>query len=248
MGINSDYIHSNLFRSAITGQEMKSTEEQRNHVRALLELNPGRDAAEIIRLRQSYLGIGGNSTSNERKRTRESISLLNATLAECRSNFWKEEDVDLSEILKPDLFANAPELNLAAKRLIGWYQLRNRIDELQRALGNNSLATEIRKLAPMTAREGEALKGNVIRLLQSGKIKNRKRGAKLLKEQFPDIYAMEPEWFEQIIHAKSHFFRSLTSDSRSFQGSTSPLVIPVIIFLTFILVFLFAMLSIWLGI
>lgn len=149
---------------------MKSIEEHRNHVQELLELNPGRDAAEIIRLRQSYLSQGVHSPPDELKRTREAMTLLNATLAECRANFWKYGDEDINELLQSNRFAIAPELAQAASRLLSWYQLRDRIGE-----------------------------------------------------------------------------RTLTSDSRSFQGSTSPLIVPIVMLSTMVLVFILTMLSIWLG-
>ncbi len=95
--------------------------------------------------------------------------------------------------------------------MLRWHRLRNRIYALREVLGRYSLAMGVHRLAPLRTREAEALKHQILGNIRQGTCNSYRDDAKAIKEKFPDIYALEPDWFEDIIHSKRAGFFSSTS-------------------------------------
>jgi hypothetical protein len=120
-------------------------------------------------------------------------------IADCRSQFWRPDSIRLFEELDAHMFERAPELAQVAVRLSSWFRVRDQLQMLLSQMGAKSLAHALHDMATMTAREISISKAGVASRLQKGKARDTVRQAKRIRAEFPNVYSLDPEWFDELI-------------------------------------------------
>lgn len=196
----------------MAGSAMKTsplTDDQQQYLRSMLALEPNQWASVGLRERNAFLHpsalpsltpipLAVDEAQDAESRSAESqavIELINA----CLKEFWSPEAPALMERLRLTTYEKAPELQAIAQRLLSWYPVRDLIRALVTKMGYNSLASELRNMATMSARELANAKSEATKRQREWLGGGYRRQAKRIKAQHPDIYALDPEWFDELI-------------------------------------------------
>lgn len=91
-----------------------------------------------------------------------------------------------------------PELKAAADRIQRWYHVRPELQELAKKMGKDSLAGKLQLMATMSAREIAILKAKITQQSRIWFGPNYRKQAMRIKRQHPKIYALDPEWFDEL--------------------------------------------------
>lgn len=176
------------------------TDDQQQYLRSMLALDPNQWGSAGLRQRDAFLHPSGPHplASNTLEPAIESQALVELIDA-CLKEFWSPDMPALMERLKLTTFRKAPELQAIAQRLQRWYAVRDQLQGLVAKMGINSLASNLREMATMSARELANAKSNVTRRQREWLGGGYRRQAKRIKAQHPDIYALDPEWFDELI-------------------------------------------------
>lgn len=171
-----------------------------------LRMDPRTSAARIIALRRWQLGIESPSSieSVQRLQSPQAAASSRSAIETIRNQFWSlpldSLNLQLSEIdvrPYPELANVVDQLKQAAAIRADFPKLAQRLD------GDLGLFHCVKQAVTMPPRDVAGMKESVMRRLLAGEdAKSYKAAAKIIKQEFPSIYALQPEWFDDIIKAK----------------------------------------------
>jgi hypothetical protein len=104
-------------------------------------------------------------------------------------------------------FEKFPELKPAAQRIHRWYRVRPELLQLVDKMGNDSLAGKLQLMATMSAREIAILKANISHQRPRWFGPNYRKQAKRIKREFPEVYGLDPTWFDELCFWPNMRFR-----------------------------------------
>ena len=182
------------------------SEPEQQYLKSMLMLDPDQWASLGLSQRKVFLQQAdstspqtdlpkASSRTEPATESAELIALINA----CVESFWSEGSEPWMKRLEQANFQKAPELKAVAERLQAWYPVREQVQELAGKMGGKSLGAMLRDMATMSARGIAELK-NHISFQRPGWFAGSLRSqAKLIKDRYPGVYALDPAWFEQWI-------------------------------------------------
>jgi len=119
-------------------------------------------------------------------------------LDSCKKNFWQDHSEESMTKLREASVEKYPELKAAADRIQRWYHVRPELQELAKKMGKDSLAGKLQLMATMSAREIAILKAKITQQSRIWFGPNYRKQAMRIKRQHPEIYALDPEWFDEL--------------------------------------------------
>jgi hypothetical protein len=187
---------------------MSDTPEQDaldEYLRGMVMLEPAEWGAKGLPKREAWLRqasrLDGSPSATPPLDDREpaSVELLMQSIRTLQERFWSEDSQADLDRLKSYSFANAPELAQVAHRMEAWHRVRPALNQLLLKLGEKSLAPSLLRMATMTSRELAAAKVTLSHGQDAWNAWRFRWQARRIRTQFPDIYALDPEWFEALM-------------------------------------------------
>ncbi len=175
------------------------------YLKSMLDVDPRVASDRIILLRNRELGLHDpRNESNRSLNAEQSADTVLAALNQVREKFWSLSLDDLQRHLKSLDLRNYPELAIVVERLQKAAELRPHFPKLAQELGKNlSLFNNFRKSLTMPPRDLAGMKEAIMRsLFEGNQASSYKRAAKIIRDRYPELYAFEPQWFDDIIRAR----------------------------------------------
>lgn len=169
-----------------------------------LRMNPLEQAADVIRLRNRFLGVADASSATRGPDPQDLRGKMARRIEAIREHFWT---VDLKRLrrelasLKVDAL---PDLRMAADRLQAVMEFRS---EFPRLAGHPNVELELfndyKRAVTLTRREAAAIKTAVLdRLRSRDRIKRYQKMVRMMRREFPELYELEEDWLQQILKAR----------------------------------------------
>ncbi len=177
------------------------------YVQQQLKRDPRLAAAHIIRDRNQQLGLV------DRKRGQHSAQLVHppgaaenarAAIDNIREQFWDLPLDELQAQLAAIDLGPYPALVNVVEQLKQAAEVRPAFAQLaQRLSADLTLFNCVKQSVTMAPRDLAGMKEAIMRALLRGEsIKMYQSSARIIKTEFPQIYAIRPEWFDEILNAK----------------------------------------------
>jgi hypothetical protein len=166
----------------------------------MLMLHSGQWASVGLLQRQAFLqqAVTETGTPSEAGTAMESQELI-ALIHACLNSFWDADSEPLMKKLESAAFQKGPEWKAMAERLQAWYPMRDQLRELAGKMGRKSLGAMMCDMVTMSARGIAEWKNQVTYQRRGWFAGSFRSQAKLIKDQYPRVYALDPAWFEQWI-------------------------------------------------
>lgn len=177
-----------------------------HYLREMLSLDPSEWGVRAMALRRSLLHPDRVSDESLPFRDQKTIERIVELMLRCQRQFWESDAERCFADLDAQSLELAPELVPALKRLKQWFSVRESLRALHSKFGQNSLAHHLVQLAPMTSREQAASMAQVLKESKGPLGRGFKRQAKMIKKDFPTVYALAPQWFDHLIQPDSSHF------------------------------------------
>jgi hypothetical protein len=174
-------------------------DRQQQFLRTMLTLEPNQWATEGL----AQLGAFRHATEPISEKQAEPPSQRQAQeilelLDSCKKVFWQDlSDSCMTKLQAVDI-EKFPELQSAAQRILRWYQVRRELLELVQKMGKDSLAGKLQLMATMSAREIAFLKMSIFQQEPRWFGPNYRKQARRIKRQYPQVYALDPDWFDEL--------------------------------------------------
>jgi hypothetical protein len=178
------------------------SDAQLSYLREMISLERSEWSTRGLELRSTFIGSHSGYDGKLKVADRSIVDGLIAFLNRCQKNFWENDSGPIFEELAKQSFEQAPELQSVAKRLLDWYQQRETLRGLVSKFGQNSLPHQMMDMARMTSREMAVARARIANQQQSLGGSGLKRQAKLIKKDYPAIYALAPDWIDELIQRK----------------------------------------------
>ncbi|MFN7733587.1 MAG: hypothetical protein ACK5OB_16945 [Pirellula sp.] len=176
------------------------------YLREMLSLDPSEWGARAMALRRSLLHPDSVPEAALPVRDQKTIERIVELMLRCQRQFWESDAEQCFAELDGQSLELAPELVPALKRLRQWFSARDSLRALHSKFGQNSLAHRLVQLAPMTSREQAASMAQILSERNGPLGRGFKRQAKIIKKDFPVVYALAPQWFDHLIQPVSSLF------------------------------------------
>ena len=174
------------------------------YLKRVLSLDPRVSAERIIASRAEVLGLSESVVSLRHVRTGATAANARAMINTVRRDFWTLPIDDLRSRLNAIDLAPYPELAVVVDRLKQAAEMRADFPRLAQALGGNSrLLDNLKRSITLPPRDLAGMKEAIMRALFRGEHTNEyKAAAKIIRIQFPNIYAFEQQWVDDILSAR----------------------------------------------
>ena len=174
-------------------------DRQQRFLRAMLRLDPSRWAWDVIAELEVFRNISEQRDSSHTvPPTHYEIKEILDLFINCRRYFWKGLADPWIDKLRTRNFDKFPELQPAAQRLLRWYRVQPQLLQLAKKMSKDSLAAKLMAMATMSAREIASLKVELFERKPKWFGPNYRRQAKWIKRNYPELYALDPEWFDEL--------------------------------------------------
>jgi hypothetical protein len=184
---------------ALMADPQRLDDRQEMFLRAMLRLEPSQWATEGICQLESFRKTSGPSAARPvEPPSQTEIEEILQLLELCKKNFWHDSSEPWVIKLQEANFEKFPELKPAAQRIHRWYRVRPELLQLVDKMGNDSLAGKLQLMATMSAREMAILKANISHQRPRWFGPNYRKQAKRIKREFPEVYGLDPKWFDEL--------------------------------------------------
>lgn len=177
------------------------------YLKQQLSLDPRAAATRIVVQRNEQLGLvpAGQPVSNALpSQSLQAAAGARSVLASIRNQFWTLPLDTLKRQLAEVDLRPYPELSIVVDQLQQAAAVRDDFPRLAKRLDDDlGLFHCVKQSVTMPPRDVAGMKESVMRALLNGENeKTYKATAKIVKDEFPQIYALQREWFEDILKAK----------------------------------------------
>lgn len=176
------------------------------YLKRQLELDPRTSAARIIALRGRQLGLATATRKEaiQSLQTPQAVAGARSALESIRSQFWTLPLDQLHQQLAEIDLRPYPELANVVEQLQQAATIRAEFPKLaQRLNGDLGLFHCVKQSVTMPPRDVAGMKESVMRSLLAGEnVKSYKSSANIIKTEFPQIYALQREWFDDILTSR----------------------------------------------
>lgn len=204
----------------------RSAKQNRQYLEKVLALNPVAAAQQMVELRWQFCGFHSRTTKGSaaddlgerRKWNRKQLELI-------RAEFWLMDSAKVHQALDELIVDDLPELKIGVDRLKQLTHCRRDMDALARNKKRDiNLYNTFRRLVMLSPRKAGRVKEEYLRSLPYAENIDRvRRMVKLMKAEYPNLYAIEADWFSQILKIKS---RNVSTSHRAEEGISFDLGIP----------------------
>ena len=216
-----------------------SLNQKRKYLAQVLAMNPARQSAQIIAMRNQLLGIqtqeavqlaDGSKLASLRERVKQQIENI-------REQMWRQHPQQLARMLKSINVSQLPELKSAIHRLQKVIQNHHHIRALSSHPDQNiNLTNTFRRVVMLPPRDSGILKEAYLRqIIESRELPQIKKMADMLQVEFPQLYALESDWLESIQTLKAR--RKPTSQNASAEDAYDYTVPGWLIWIGFVVLF-----------
>jgi hypothetical protein len=180
--------------------------DRRKYLARALQLNPLRQAEDLLRLRRRFHGLEtadapGEAGSEQLRARRETVT---AQFEELREKFWTLTPAELEAAFQQISAARFPDLEQGVQRLRVLAEYRPGLALLaQHKHFDGELFSHMKRILVLPQRQAEAIREKALRELDTrAKIRKAKRMIALLRKRSPEIHRLEAAWFERLAKAK----------------------------------------------
>lgn len=176
----------------------------KNYLTRQLSLDPRSAAARIVLQRNEQLGLTSARQSATAEGSAQDAKGVRSKLETIRNQFWTLPLEELHSQLSAIDLRSYPELAIVVEQLQQAAKVRDQFPRLaERLNGDLGLFHCVKQSVTMPPRDVAGMKESVMRALLIGENdKSYKATAKLIKEEFHEIYALQHEWFDDILKSK----------------------------------------------
>ncbi|MBW3540607.1 MAG: FUSC family protein [Planctomycetes bacterium] len=171
----------------------------------VLGMNPLREAEAIVERRNRFLGLAGpGDGSGEGAEVMQRRDEARRAIESLRETFWSSELETLKQRLDGLELAVFPELQAAAERLRTVLAHRPAFPRLPAHPASDAeLFDALKQLVVLPPREAAPLRERLLRMTASPRRRKRfQKMVKMIRREFPEIHALECDWFDEIAKAK----------------------------------------------
>ncbi len=198
------------------------------YVYRCLQLNPAKQAEQILDLRAAALGLptrvqeGGTEAAKKRQARRKK---LQQELDSLRGVFWTAPGTQLQLQLNKLDVSDFPELQKSVERMLHLVNMRQQVQGLMGLPHSNSnLLNTIKRVMMLPPIEAGRVKDEYLFTLPFHEaLSSVKSMVRMLIDRFPEIYQLERAWFDQILAARAGKRYVARAYSGSSSNSQSPL-------------------------
>jgi|GEM_PF-2568742 len=195
-------------RAADPVRPKRTLKQARQYLSTVLSMDPMYRSADMVELRWNYCGFAPPKSvaakADDTNHLRDQRAAAENRLENIRANFWTADPVELKSALDGLDVSKFPELKAGARRL---QRILSQIGIIQ-ALGAHektevNLYNTFRRIIMMPSKPAGRLKEKYLRSLagSSAQRKVRKMVA-MMRTDFPTVFEIESDWFEQISRSK----------------------------------------------
>lgn len=167
-----------------------------------LQFNPVQEANELLSLRRRFLGLTAArpTESADADQLRAQRERVVSQLDDLRENFWTMTPDALQTAFAAMKSEPFPDLQLAVDRLKTLAVCRPKLAELStRKAFDRELFASLKRVLVLPPRAAEGVREKAIKSLDSQlRVTRARRMAALLKQELPDIYALESVWLQRL--------------------------------------------------
>lgn len=180
----------------------RSDADRVKYLARALQFNPVHEASDLLTLRRRFLGIAsaGHADPADGERLRAQRERVVSQLDELRENFWTMTPAELQTAFAAIKSEPYPDLQLAVDRLKTLAVSRPKLAELStRKTFDRELFASLKRVLVLPPRAAEGVREKAVKSLDSLKrVARARRMAKLLKQELPEIYALESVWLQRL--------------------------------------------------
>jgi hypothetical protein len=186
----------------------RSDVDRAAYLQRALQMNPVRQAAELLALRRKFHGLESQTASaiavhetSDVRRDRERVA---RQLDRLRDEFWAlsvQEVQDALNKLNLEPFPDLAQIGVQLQRLLN---VRPEWDRLKQQAGFDAdFGAQVERLLVSSPRDVHHVREEILRGLQSkSKVKAAQRTVKAILRTAAGVYALEREWFQRVSAAK----------------------------------------------
>ncbi len=202
--------------------------ERGDYLAAVLQLDPLRQADQILRRRREYFGTPVPVDEQPAADHAEAGQRLQATTAldAVRTSFWTLDQEHLVQALNSLNVAPFPDLQVAAARLHVVARHRSDIAEnlvvaSKCTAADREVIDRLRRLWVSSARDALLIKQEFLnRLSHPEVLLAARRVVSVLRRQFPDLHRLEADWIDLFLPPSRRDIVRLASKSESTTSSS----------------------------
>ncbi|QEG24983.1 hypothetical protein [Mariniblastus fucicola] len=180
--------------------------QTRRYLEKVLGLSPVVAAQQMVELRWQFCGFNTEAVNESatddlaerRKWNRKELEKI-------RSAFWLIDPSQSRRALDELLVDDLPELKIGVERLKLLSHCHSDMNELAKHCKRDiNLYNTFRRLVMLSPRKAGSVKEKYLRsLAYAENIEKVHRMVKMMRTEFPELYAIESDWFTQILKIKS---------------------------------------------
>ena len=186
----------------------RTLSQAREYLDDVLSMDPMLRSAEMIELRWNYCGFAPpkspNSKSKDAESLREQRVAVENRLENVRVNFWTTDPKELAKILNKLNASEFPELKSGVTRLKRVLSQMSSIQSLSSHQETEiNLYNTFRRIIMTPTKGAGKLKERYLRQLAGSSSQQQVRKmVKMMRIEFPEVFDIESDWFEQISRVK----------------------------------------------
>jgi len=175
----------------------------RVYLNEVLSMDPMSDAWRMVEKRWKFCGLSKQKATDkpaDPEALRKQRRYLERQLEDFRGNFWLEPGESLRRSLDELSADPFPDLKAGVDRLKLLTLHREELQDLgQHPKREINLYNTLRRVVMLSPREAGSIKEKYLREYAYSKTPNKiRRMIKIIREEYPAIYDMESDWFQQI--------------------------------------------------
>lgn len=169
--------------------------------------------------------------ANATVHTKESLAAVQSEIEELRATFWTIPLPVLVDKLQAIDCRSYPELAVAVERLKRAATIRTDFPNLSLRLKQNSVLFNcIKQSITLPPRDAAGMKEALLRSLQLGaNLRSFRSGAELVRREFPQIYELDPEWFDQLQSLRKRRQGLVDENQRMRSSATTWVIIAILV-------------------
>jgi hypothetical protein len=170
----------------------------------LSRMDPVREAASMIELRNRFIGLEGPPAPAERRRPDEEPDreAMADAVGRIRAGFWESEASDVSAALAELGLGDYPDLLAAARQMQRVAALRRQFDRAARDVDPKFMEA-FRRIAVAPPDEAVVMRDKFVRrLVASAAYRRARDSTKTIRRRFPELFEVEADWLSLILRLK----------------------------------------------
>ena len=201
----------------------RTLSQAREYLDTVLSMDPMNQSSEMIELRWNYCGFAPpkspKAKSVDAESLREHRAAVENRLENVRVNFWTTDPKELSKILNRLDVSEFPELKSGVTRL---KRVLRQVTSIQSLSSHQeteiNLYNTFRRVIMTPTKGAGKLKERYLRQLAGSSSQRQvRRMVEMMRTEFPEVFDIESDWFEQISRVKLKASKSQPHESERYD-------------------------------